>query len=113
MTPEPPTPPPDLEEAWSALRAPLEWQPGFALLFVFGSRPFDALRERAADWLRLRTLPLHRIEAIDAADFDAGLLDRILEPERAHAPMWVDAWRGSDQDATRLARDNFPARLNE
>ena len=98
---------PALEQIWRDLRPHIEWAPGFALVFLFASHPGPVrfLRRRLEESLQLRTLRLSLLEP-SAPEELPHLVEQILatRPEPGRGPLWVELWRGRDEEGWAAAR---------
>lgn len=107
---------PALEQIWRDLRPHLEWAQGFALIFLFASHPGPVrfLRGRLRESLQIRTLRLTVLEPLAPEGFP-GLVEQILaaRPDPGRGPLWVELWRGTDQEGWATARRQALHRLNE
>ncbi|MGC2201794.1 MAG: tetratricopeptide repeat protein [Stellaceae bacterium] len=107
---------PALEKIWRDLRPHLEWAPGFALVFLFASHPAPVrfLRRRLEESLQLRTLRLSILEPSAPAELP-HLVEQILgtRPDPGRGPLWVELWRGADEEGWATARRQALHRLNE
>lgn len=107
---------PALEAIWRDLRPHLEWAEGFALALLFAGhpQPVGFLRQRLDESLQLRTLRLTVI-APATTDEVARAVAQILaaRPEPGRGPLWVEMWRGGDEEGWPPARRQALHRLNE
>jgi len=104
------------EEVWRDLRPHLEWAQGFALVFLFAGHPepVQFLRRRLEESLQLRTLRL-TVLAPSAPPELPRLVGQILavRPDPGRGPLWVELWRGTDEEGWLTARRQALHRLNE
>ena len=107
---------PALEQIWRDLRPHLEWAQGFALVFLFAGhpQPVELLRRRLEESLQLRSLRLNFI-APATPDETPRAVEQILaaRPDPGRGPLWVELWRGSEEEDWPQARRQALRRLNE
>ena len=107
---------PALEAVWRDLRPHLEWAQGFALVFLFAGhpQPVEFLRRRLEESLQLRTLRLTVLAPSAPAELPRAV-EQILatRPDPGRGPLWVELWRGTDEEGWPTARRQALHRLNE
>ena len=108
---------PDLERIWQNLRPHLEWAQGFALAFLFAGhpQPVQFLRQRLEESLQLRTLRLTVLEEPSSPAELLRVVEQILaiRADPGRGPLWVELWRGTDEEGWPAARRQALHRLNE
>jgi hypothetical protein len=107
---------PALEAIWRDLRPHLEWAQGFTLVFLFAAHPAPVrfLHRRLEESLQLRTLRLTILAPSAPAELP-HLVEEILavRPDPGRGPLWVELWRGTDEEGWPAARRQALHRLNE
>ena len=110
-----------LESAWAELKLLLEWQEGFALVWVLGDdqRVSAQIAQRLEDFSQARTSRLQTVrpsapesavsEVLEAlfGSASVGVMPKFI------GPVWIDLMQGPDSRDWQLARQQTLASLNQ
>ena len=106
-----------IDEAWGDLRLNVEWAQGFALCLLYSDTavPLNALRQKLADSLLVRTSRLAVVDADAPETFFRVALQTVLPGAAGPAPfpVWINAYTHIGEPAWDDARRRLLARLNE
>ena len=110
-----------LESAWAELKLLLEWQEGFALVWVLGDdqRVSAQIAQRLQDFSQARTSRLQTVRPSAPESAASEVLEALFGSASVGVmpkfigPVWIDLMQGPDSPDWQLARQQTLASLNQ